>query len=524
MATKTSPFLYPGVVATADRLAIVHLKRDLQIPTVLKEHDEDDEGYSEGKVVNTRFGSFPHTTLIGLPWGSQVRASKVDTGSRGRRPKAEDKKRKREEESADVPNKTPRLEEDASTPATPKEETEAIAASSGFIHLLPPTPENWTSSLPHRTQVVYTPDYSYILHRIRARPGTSLIEAGAGSGSFTHASSRAVFNGSATAKSGKVWSFEFHAQRHEKLQEEIQAHGLENTVQITHRDVCEGGFLVDGKSPNAESVFLDLPAPWLALPHLSRSKPTSSPTDTPFVSPLSPTAPVHICTFSPCIEQVQRTVSVMRQLGWVDIEMVEMAQKRFEIRRERIGMDNGAQRGLQLTPASVDEAVTRLKEVEGTFKSFHENGEKVDSVKKAHVNPNSREKLMESLIEKKMYKEGNLIHRTEPDVKTHTSYLVFAVLPREWSEEDERLAREKWPILLRKEDDGGKVIGMSRKQLKKAERQAMKDAADAEAKSKNDETNGEDTEMKGDETKDEEPEGTFLDGTSTKGRVRFRGM
>ena len=92
MTSKCSPFLYPGIVATADSLAIVHLKRDLQIPTVLKEHDEDDEGYSEGKVVNTRFGSFPHTTLIGLPWGSQVRASKVDTGSRGRRPKAEDKK------------------------------------------------------------------------------------------------------------------------------------------------------------------------------------------------------------------------------------------------------------------------------------------------------------------------------------------------------------------------------------------------------------------------------------------------
>ncbi|CZS97824.1 hypothetical protein WAI453_008850 [Rhynchosporium graminicola] len=491
MANKVSPFLYPGAVATVDSLAIVHLKRDLQMPTVLKEHDDDDEGYSEGKVVNTRFGSFPHTTLIGLPWGSQVRASKVDTGSRGRRPKAEDRKRKREE-AAQVTNKAPKLEEDASTPATPKEETEAIAAQSGFIHLLPPTPENWTSSLPHRTQVVYTPDYSYILHRIRARPGTSLIEAGAGSGSFTHASSRAVYKGNANAKLGKVWSFEFHAQRHEKLQEEIQAHGLENIVQITHRDVCEGGFLVDGQSPQAESVFLDLPAPWLALPHLSRSKPTSSSTDTPFISPLSSTAPVHICTFSPCIEQVQRTVSVMRQLGWVDIEMVEMSQRRFEIRRERIGMDSGAQRGLVCTPASVDEAVARLREVEGTFKTFHETGEKFESAKKAHINPNSRERLMQSLIEKKIYKEGNLIHRTEPDVKTHTSYLVFAILPIEWSEEDEKLAREKWPVLLRKEEDGGKVIGMSRKQVKRAEKQAAKDAAEAGKKAKLPETNGDD--------------------------------
>jgi hypothetical protein len=152
--------LFPGPVATAESLSILHLKRDLQIPTILKARDEDDDGYSEGKVVNTRFGSFPHSTLIGLPWGSQVRASKVDTGSRGRRGKGLEKKRKREEPDKG-PNKAPKLEEKMlriqSMLTGAKEEKEAVVASSGFIHILPPTPENWTSSLPHRTQVVYTP-------------------------------------------------------------------------------------------------------------------------------------------------------------------------------------------------------------------------------------------------------------------------------------------------------------------------------------------------------------------------------
>lgn len=493
MAKKTSPFLFPGPVATADSLSIVHLKRDLQIPTILRARDVDDEGYSEGKVVNTRFGSFPHTTLIGLPWGSQVRASKVDTGSRGRRAKGQDKKRKREE-SERAPSKAPKLDEedveDVSTPTTTREEKEAVAASSGFVHLLPPTPENWTSSLPHRTQVVYTPDYSYILHRLRARPGTSIIEAGAGSGSFTHASARAVYSGypedavftSKPRKLGKVWSFEFHEQRHEKLEKEIQDHGLEDIVQITHRDVCEGGFLVNGESPNAEAVFLDLPAPWLALPHLSRSPPSKVGTNgsKPFISALSPTAPVQICTFSPCIEQVQRTVSVMRNLGWVDIEMVELSQKRFEIRRERIGIDNGAQKGLQSMPASVEESVARLKEVEGTFKSFHESGEKPEGSRKDKGNPNNRDKIIESLVERKVYREGKLVHRTEPDVKTHTSYLVFAVLPQEWTAEDEIRAREKWKVLIRVEDekvDGEGEVVMSKRQMKKAARQAQKEKA-----------------------------------------------
>ena len=497
-------------MATVDRLSIIHLKRDLQIPAILKDHDEDDEGYSEGKVINTRFGSFPHSTLIGLPWGSQVRASKVDTGSRGRRGQPEEKKRKRDDSSTtDLPNKTPKLagsEEvigDPSTPTTTKGETEAITASSGFIHLLPPTPENWTSSLPHRTQVVYTPDYSYILHRIRARPGTSIIEAGAGSGSFTHASARAIYNGHSAStespkkrrKLGKVWSFEFHEQRHEKLQKELQDHGLEEIVQITHRDVCEDGFLVDGESPKAESIFLDLPAPWLALPHLVRSAPANAVKENshgmsdepkqlnkPFISPLNPNAPVQICTFSPCIEQVQRTVSTMRKLGWVDISMVEVAAKRLEVRRERIGIDNGAQRGLQTTPASVDEALQRLKEVEGTFKNFHENGEKMES-KKGRENPNSKQKILESLVENKVYKEGKLVHRTEQEVKTHTSYLVFAVLPQEWTEEDEKTALQKWPVAERAPTNdrvpAEAAIPTSKRQLKKAARQAQKDGKPA---------------------------------------------
>jgi tRNA (adenine57-N1/adenine58-N1)-methyltransferase len=518
MASSVSPFFNPGVTSTADKLSIIHLKRDLLVPTILKDRDEDDEGYNEGKVVNTRFGSFPHSTLIGLPWGSQVRASKVDTGSRGRRIKC-DKKRKRED-----PEAQDGLEQREDTPTAAKE---AVAAASGFIHLLPPTPETWTSSLPHRTQVVYTPDYSYILHRLRARPGTSVIEAGAGSGSFTHASARAVYNGYPRAeevngqvakkrKLGKVWSFEFHEQRSAKLEREIQDHDLEGIVQITHRDVCENGFLVGNygdESPYAEAVFLDLPAPWLALPHLTRRAapqteedaststngiledlPSSSKT---FLSPLNPNSPIHICTFSPCIEQVQRTVSVMRQLGWIDIEMVEIAQKRLEIRRERVGIDNGAQRGVQATPANVDEALARLIEVEGRFKSFHEgdanaqeNGEGDGdheevvgkaSGKKQKGNLNNREKIIESLVDRKIYKEGKLTHRTESEVKGHTSYLVFAILPQEWTAEDEARAREKWPLKIRSTEVGGEgegeVVGVSRRQMKKAARQAQKDKA-----------------------------------------------
>ena len=219
-----SPFLTPGPVSQADSLAVLHLRRNHLIPTLLRSHDDENLGYDEGKVTNTRFGSFPHSTLIGKPWGSQIIASRVDTGSRGRKVV-----KKLPSDASTLKRKADEIETPECNTAAKASQKSAIAASSGFIHLLAPTPESWTSSLPHRTQVVYTPDYSYILHRLRVRPGSSIIEAGAGSGSFTHASARAVFNGypsdTHTAKKsrlGKVCSFEFHGQRVEKVREEIR--------------------------------------------------------------------------------------------------------------------------------------------------------------------------------------------------------------------------------------------------------------------------------------------------------------
>ncbi|KAK7432455.1 tRNA (adenine-N(1)-)-methyltransferase catalytic subunit trm61 [Neonectria magnoliae] len=450
---RPSPFLEPGSITAADNLAIILLSRDNLQPITLEESNGAVDGYAEGTMLNTRFGSFPHSTLLNIPWGSQVRASAVDTGSRGR-------KRRREATDEDTPTTGP--DDETSKPAK-----KAVQAASGFIHILRPTPELWTSSLPHRTQVVYTPDYSYILQRIRAVPGTHLIEAGSGSGSFTHASARAVYNGYPQSDNdvrGKVFSFEFHETRFNKMREEIERHRLNGIVRLAHRDVYNGGFLSEGKSPGASAVFLDLPAPWEALPHLSRQKPKKASKQNgnvengEWVSPLDPKKSVHICTFSPCIEQVTRTIEEMRELGWTDIEMVEIAHRRFNAIRERVGANLPAEKGNLQTPADVAEAVERLKQINRKTKEFHRaqaaltaNGDADTSEMDVDTPPpisdkdktNGKEPMSEE--ESKPWMHGRLYHRAEAELKTHTSYLVFATLPREWTDEDEAAASANWP-------------------------------------------------------------------------------
>ncbi|KAK4985703.1 tRNA (adenine-N(1)-)-methyltransferase catalytic subunit trm61 [Elasticomyces elasticus] len=482
-----SPFFHPGKVASQDSLAVLHLKRDLLLPITLRASSEATDGYAEGAVTNTRFGSFPHSTLLGLPWGTQVLASKVDTGSRGR----PGKKRKLEDRSPQ--------EEQLGTKQSGEERVAvkaAVAAGSGFAHLLPPTPESWTISLPHRTQVVYTPDYSYILQRLRVRPGDTIIEAGAGSGSFTHAAARAVYNGLGTAgrkrkRQGRVFSFEYHEPRVVELKREIKEHGLDSVVTVTHRDVYQDGFNIattpdeqqERPLPCADAIFLDLPAPWQALPHLTRTlKPVPSPTpamaaptsDSPnditmtsdpidpakedvnaTQSPLNPEATIRVCTFSPCIEQVQQTVTALRRLGWVDVEMVEVMHKRIDVRRERVGLHEEGLRGVNASASTVEEATDRLREIETRFKDFHSGnrdpdgkrgankgvGEKEDKSKKARL-----DRIKADLKHRKIYKEGRLVHRTEPELKTHTSYLVFAILPMEWTQAEEDACEARWPV------------------------------------------------------------------------------
>lgn len=491
-------------------------------------------------------------------------ASRVDTGSRGRPGKksksgvtdtSEDSrgtKRKRVtlaggEEDAVGATSAARASSQASASAP-------IQAASGFTHILPPTPEAWTASLPHRTQVVYTPDYSYVIQAMRIRPGSVVLEAGGGSGSFTHAAARAVFSGDSTVEDvrgldekasfgdvksdsastrkktqrGRVYTFEYHEPRAKQLQHEIEEHGLEDVVTVTHRDVYGDGFCLDGLtssgsssglkqiqevngddkisngettasddqleetsttnapsskpelSPQATAVFLDLPAPWRCLPHLSRSPPSVSstpknPSDSPTthsrhpISPLNPHHPTHLTSFLPCLEQATRLLSALRTHGWTEIRMINLDHRRVEVRRERTGLRYAGERGVNAVAATVGESVAKLRKVEGCGRGRNPSlqgggdAELDGGDAAAALNGTSggggdmKEDVQVKTVDfskvRKPYNEGTLVTRTEPEIKSHTGYLVSAVLPVAWGPEQEAALREQQKTEARRDVD-----------------------------------------------------------------------
>ncbi|KAJ8454303.1 hypothetical protein ONZ51_g13105 [Trametes cubensis] len=81
--------------------------------------------------------------------------------------------------------------------------------------------------------------------------------------------------------------------------EEFTRHGMDDVVTLTHRNVCKEGFTV---VDTVDAVFLDLPAPWDAVEHAKKA--------------LRKDRATRICCFSPCMEQVLRTVSALNEAGF----------------------------------------------------------------------------------------------------------------------------------------------------------------------------------------------------------------
>lgn len=184
-----------------------------------------------------------------------------------------------------------------------------IKCTQGSVYVLQGSPEIWTISLPHRTQIIYTPNISVITLQLELKPGSIVVESGTGSASLSHALIRTIY------PSGHLHTFEFHLQRSEQARKEFKDHGVSEYATVYHRDVCNDGF---GLEDMADAVFLDLPSPWKAIETAKKALKREG---------------GRICSFSPCIEQVQKTAAELTAHGFKDIFTVECLRRVLSIKK-----------------------------------------------------------------------------------------------------------------------------------------------------------------------------------------------
>lgn len=104
------------------------------------------------------------------------------------------------------------------------------------------------------TQVIYAKDAAYLIHRLGLRAGSSVIEAGTGSGALTMALAWAV------APTGRVYTYEARPDTFELARKNLTRVGLLEHVEM-HCASIEEGFEQSG----VEALFLDVREPWRYL-------------------------------------------------------------------------------------------------------------------------------------------------------------------------------------------------------------------------------------------------------------------
>ncbi|KAJ3113703.1 tRNA (adenine(58)-N(1))-methyltransferase catalytic subunit trmt61a [Physocladia obscura] len=300
-----------------------------------------------GGVLNNKYGSFAHDIIIGKPFGSRIASKK----------------------------------------------------GNGHICFLAPTPELWTSTLPHRTQILYMPDIALVSEFLDLRPGKVVVESGTGSGSFSHSIARTI------APTGTLYTFEYHAERAAKFIEEIATHSLTSVITPTHRNVCKDGF---GLTDTADAVFLDLPSPWEAVAFAKET--------------FKKGRVGRLCSFSPAIEQVQRTCEELEKCGFADIRMFETLIRRQDVKtlkKRSIPTRDSATGLVEKNDTKKDGGKKRKRAIKLSDDSA--DGEDVDNEDEEAAededgNSNNDEDESEKLI----------VSRTIAKVAGHTSFLVFA--------------------------------------------------------------------------------------------------
>lgn len=289
----------------------------------------------------------------------------------------------------------------------------------GWILPLRLTPELWTQLLPHRTQILYQTDISVILLQLDIKPGSIVVESGTGSGSLSHAILRACL------PNGFLYTYDVNESRLTTARQEFEDHGYGKNVRVTCRNICESGY-DDDLEGKADACVLDLPQTWSAIEHAHKVLKSDG---------------SRLCTFSPCIEQVQQNVTKMTELKFKDILTLECLIRPFEVKvcKLRTWTDeilNGLTAIDQVRIENLKNSLqpTKRQKISEEFKTEQSKAESIPSISESTTSDlETNELLKKALTDPKASFHPNMLPTSShlhakqyKETVSHSGYLTFA--------------------------------------------------------------------------------------------------
>jgi tRNA (adenine57-N1/adenine58-N1)-methyltransferase len=171
--------------------------------------------------------------------------------------------------------------------------------------VLKPTTHDFIMHSVRRTQIMYPKDIGIIILKLGLTSGSRVLEIGTGSGAMTVAAAMAV------KPSGHVDTYEARPEFAEIAQRNFRRAGVSEFVTIHNGDAAAG---LEGEGYDA--AVIDVGDPWPILPLVHKAISGGSP----------------VVSFSPTVNQVERTTQTLRDLGFANVHTLECFLR--EIRAE----------------------------------------------------------------------------------------------------------------------------------------------------------------------------------------------
>ncbi|HUK51363.1 MAG TPA: tRNA (adenine-N1)-methyltransferase [Terriglobales bacterium] len=162
--------------------------------------------------------------------------------------------------------------------------------------ILKPTTHDFIMHSVRRTQIMYPKDIGIIILKLGLTSGSRILEIGTGSGAMTVAAATAV------KPAGHVDTYEARPEFAEMAERNFRRAGVSEYVTIHHGDARFG---LEGDDYDA--AVIDVGDPWPILPLVHKAISGGSPT----------------VSFSPTVNQVERTTQTMRDIGFANIHTLE---------------------------------------------------------------------------------------------------------------------------------------------------------------------------------------------------------
>ncbi len=172
--------------------------------------------------------------------------------------------------------------------------------------VLKPLPSDYVLHMARKTQIIYPEDAGMILLYSGIGPGSIVVEAGCGSGALT------CILGNYVRPNGHIYSYDISEKSLKRATVNILKAKLKDIVTIKYGDLISE----DLNHKNVDAIVLDLATPWDAIERVKNYLRFSG----------------TLVSFSPTIEQVKKTVSMMNKNDFIEVNTYELIKRKIQVK------------------------------------------------------------------------------------------------------------------------------------------------------------------------------------------------